>query len=92
VWLDFDDDLKRAFGMVDGAPTTAVVDTAGIPRGVVPGVPDDRRFEELVAFIDGLRLAGRPQPRVATLPPPSAAPVPLPQPPITAVVPTAGIR
>jgi hypothetical protein len=92
VWLDFDDDLKRAFGMVDGAPNTAVVDTAGIPRGVVPGVPDDRRFEELVAFIDGLRLAGRPQPRVATLPPPSAAPVPLPQPPITAVVPTAGIR
>jgi len=87
VWLDFDDDLKRAFGMVDGAPNTAVVDTAGIPRGVVPGVPDERRFEELVGFIDGLRLAARPGPRVATLPPTSAMPVPLP-----AAPPAAGIR
>jgi len=77
VWLDFDDDLKRAFGMVDGAPNTAIVDTAGLPRGVVPGIPDDRRFEELVAFIDGLRLAARPDARVATLPAP-AAPVPGP--------------
>lgn len=68
VCLDFDDDLKRAFGMVDGAPNTAIVDTAGIPRGVVPGVPDERRFEELVAFIDGLRVAARSEPRVATLP------------------------
>ena len=92
VWLDFDDDLKRAFGMVDGAPNTAVVDTAGIPRGVVPGVPDERRFEELVAFIDGLRLAGRPQPRMATLPQPSVAPVPVPPAPTSGIVPTAGVR
>jgi hypothetical protein len=92
VWLDFDDDLKRAFGMVDGAPNTAVVDTAGIPRGVVPGVPDERRFEELVGFIDGLRLAARPGPRVATLPPTSAMPVPLPAAPPAAVVPAGGIR
>jgi len=92
VWLDFDDDLRRAFGMVDGAPNTAVVDTAGVPRGVVPGVPDERRFEELVAFIDGLRLAGRSEPRVATLPPPAAAPVPLPAAPAAAVVPAGGVR
>lgn len=76
VWLDFENDLKRAFGMVDGAPNTAIVDTAGIPRGVVPGVPDEQRLEELAAFIDGLRLATRPEPRVAALPPTSAAPVP----------------
>ena len=92
VWLDFEDDLKRAFGMVDGAPNTAVVDTAGIPRGVVPGVPDERRFEELVAFIDGLRIASRPDPRMAVLPPAAAAPVPLPAPAPAAIVPTGGIR
>ncbi len=67
VWLDFDDDLRRSFGMVEGGPNTAVVDVAGIPRGVVPGTPDERKFEELVTFIDGLRLAARP--RAATAPP-----------------------
>lgn len=78
VWLDFDDDLRGAFGMVDGAPNTAVIDTAGLPRGVVPGVPDERRFEELARFVDGLRLAARPDPRMATLPPPAAAAAPWP--------------
>jgi len=87
VWLDFDDDLKRAFGMVDGAPNTAIVDTAGLARGVVPGIPDERRFEELVAFIDGLRQAARPVPRVAVLPPTSANPVPMPAQPPAAIVP-----
>lgn len=70
VWLDFDDDLRRSFGMVEGGPNTAVVDTAGIPRGVVPGTPDERKFEELVTFIDGLRLAARP-----AAVPPQPAPV-----------------
>ncbi|MFM7107632.1 MAG: hypothetical protein ACKOZU_03380 [Planctomycetaceae bacterium] len=82
VWLDFDGDLRRSFGMVEGGPNTAVVDTAGIPRGVVPGTPDERKFEELVAFIDGLRLAARP--RVATAPPAVV--------PASVVVPTGGGR
>ena len=69
VWLDFDDDLRRSFGMVENGPNTAIVDTAGIPRGVVPGTPDERKFEELVTFIDGLRLAARPQ--APTAPPPA---------------------
>ena len=96
VWLDFENDLRRTFGMVDGAPNTVVVDTGGIPRGVVPGTPDERRFEELVAFIDGLRLAVRPASRVATLPaalPASrAVPVPMPASPPAAVVPAGAIR
>lgn len=92
VWLDFDDDLRGSFGLVEGAPNTAVIDTAGLPRGVVPGVPDERRFEELAQFIDGLRLGARPDLRVATLPPPQAVPVPLPAAPPAAVVPTGGVR
>lgn len=79
VWLDFEDDLRRSFGLVEGVPNTVVVDTAGVPRGVVPGALDERRFEELVAFIDGLRAAARPEPRLATLP-------------AGAVVPTSGVR
>ena len=82
VWLDFDDDLRRSFGMVAGGPNTAVVDTAGMPRGVVSGTPDERKFEELVAFIDGVRLAARP--RVAAVPPPAV--------PAAGVVPIGGVR
>lgn len=92
VWLDFDDCLRRSFGMVEETPNTAVIDTAGIPRGVVPGVPDERRFEELVTFIDQLRLGGRQEPRVATLPPPAARPaLPLGGQAPGPVVPAAGV-
>lgn len=90
VWLDFDDGLKQSFGMVEGAPNTVIVDPAGLPRGVVPGVPDDRRFEELVGFIEGLRVAPPAGSRLATLPPTPA--LPLAPTPASAIVPTGAVR
>jgi hypothetical protein len=69
VWMDFGGVMKKSFGLVNGVPNVAVIDTEGRLHAVESGRFDDRRIEELAAKIDGLRrqsLAGR---QTALLPP-----------------------
>jgi hypothetical protein len=57
VWLDFDDVMRQNFGMAEGVPNVAVVDTAGRPHRVVSGRLDQLAFEELVGTIERVRRA-----------------------------------
>jgi hypothetical protein len=68
VWLDFDDVMRQNFGMAEGVPNVAVVDTAGRPHRVVSGRLDQLAFEELVGTIERVRLAALPPARTAALP------------------------
>lgn len=72
VWLDFDDVMRHTFGMVPQEPNVAVLDLRGDVHLVLSGHLDELRYEELVAEIDRLRMAARPDPRTARVgsPPP----------------------
>ena len=69
VWMDFQGQMKRSFGLVPGVPNVAVIDAEGRLHGVVNGRFDDARIEELAATIDQLRRQTLAGPRTALLPP-----------------------
>jgi hypothetical protein len=45
VWLDFDDSLRKQFGVVPGEPNIALIDAEGQPQGVSAGTVDDAAGE-----------------------------------------------
>jgi hypothetical protein len=68
VWLDFDDVMRRQFGMAPDTPNVAIVDTFGRAHATLSGHLDERQFEEVVAVIQRLRMQGRPDARTAAVP------------------------
>mgnify|MGYP006269331327 CR=1 FL=1 len=72
VWLDFDDSMRRHFGMVPETPNVAILDIHGRPHATLSGHLDELKFEEVVAAITRLRMQARPDARTAALP--AAAP------------------
>lgn len=71
VWLDYEDAMRKGFGIVPDEPNVLLIDTAGVARGVNAGKPDDAKYAQLVEAIDTLRSQA--------LPPTRTAAVPLPQ-------------
>jgi hypothetical protein len=55
VWLDFDDQLKRQFGLVAGVPNVVVLDRNGYARYVASGELTAEQMKKLVDSIEGLR-------------------------------------
>jgi hypothetical protein len=72
VWLDFDDSMRRHFGMVPQTPNVAILDIHGRTQATLSGHLDELKFEEVVAAITRLRMQARPDARTAALP--AAAP------------------
>lgn len=68
VWLDFDDVMRRQFGMAPDTPNVAIIDTFGRAHATLSGHLDERKFEEVVAVIQRLRTHGRPDARTAAVP------------------------
>jgi hypothetical protein len=68
VWLDFDDSMRRHFGMVPQAPNVAILDIHGRTHATLSGHLDELKFEEVVAAITRLRMQARPDARTAALP------------------------
>jgi hypothetical protein len=68
VWLDFDDSMRRHFGMVAETPNVAILDVQGRPQATLSGHLDELKFEETVAAINRLRMLARPDARTAALP------------------------
>lgn len=68
VWLDFDDSMRRHFGMVPQAPNVAILDIHGRTHATLSGHLDELKFEEVVAAITRLRMQARPDVRTAALP------------------------
>lgn len=66
VWLDFEDEMNRLFGMAVGEPNVAIIDTFGRVHGVQTGRVDELEFRELAVTIDRLRLASRSEVRQAS--------------------------
>jgi len=65
VWLDFEDEMNRLFGMAVGEPNVAIIDTVGRIHAVQTGHVDELEFRELAVTIDHLRLASRSEVRQA---------------------------
>jgi hypothetical protein len=65
VWLDFEDEMNRLFGMAVGEPNVAIIDTVGRVHAVQTGHVDELEFRELAVTIDHLRLASRSEVRQA---------------------------
>lgn len=68
VWLDFDDVMRRQFGMAPDAPNVAIVDTFGRAHATLTGHLDEVKFEETVNVIQRLRMQARPDARTAAVP------------------------
>jgi hypothetical protein len=68
VWLDFDDCMRRQFGMAPETPNVAIVDTYGRAHATLSGHLDERTFEEVVTAIQRLRMQARPDARTAAIP------------------------
>jgi len=68
VWLDFDDSMRRHFGMVPETPNVAILDIHGRTQATLSGHLDELKFEETVAAITRLRMQARPDARTAALP------------------------
>lgn len=68
VWLDFDDSMRRHFGMVPQTPNVAILDIHGRTHATLSGHLDELKFEEVVAVITRLRMQARPDGRTAALP------------------------
>ena len=68
VWLDFDDSMRRHFGMVPETPNVAILDIHGRTHATLSGHLDELKFEEVVAAITRLRMQARPDARTAALP------------------------
>lgn len=67
VWLDFDDTMKKTFGLVGGVPNVAILDTQGRVHAIHNGRFDTDKLEALAVAIDELRLSVA-QPETAALP------------------------
>lgn len=72
VWLDYEDAMRKGFGIVPDEPNVLLLDTAGIARGVTVGQPDPAIYAQILASIDGLRAQGLPAVRTAAVPLPAA--------------------
>jgi hypothetical protein len=68
VWLDFDDCMRRQFGIAADTPNVAIVDTFGRVQATLSGHLDERTFEEVVSTIQRLRMQARPDVRTAAVP------------------------
>lgn len=77
VWLDFDDSLRKQFGIVPGEPNITLIDTEGRPQGVSAGNVNDAQFEALVTAIDRLRLASGTAMRLGSVPPQASGVMPV---------------
>jgi hypothetical protein len=60
VWLDWQDVLKRDFGLAAGVPNVVVFDTQGRLRYTFAGTVDQPMFNQLTAAIEGLRREAPP--------------------------------
>jgi hypothetical protein len=68
VWLDYEDAMRKGFGIVPDEPNVLLIDTAGVARGVSAGKPDDTKYTQLVEAIDTLRSQALPPARTAAVP------------------------
>jgi predicted transcriptional regulator len=68
VWLDFDGSLERMFGIIPGEANVVVLDTAGRVHSVLSGNFTEQEYAQFVGLLDQLRLAARPDLRVAAEP------------------------
>jgi hypothetical protein len=68
VWLDYEDAMRKGFGIVPDEPNVLLIDTAGVARGVSAGKPDDTKYKQLVEAIDTLRSQALPPTRTAAVP------------------------
>jgi hypothetical protein len=71
VWLDYEDAMRKGFGIVPNEPNVLLLDTAGVARGVTVGQPDAAKYAELLASIDSLRASALPTLRTAAVPLPA---------------------
>jgi hypothetical protein len=71
VWLDYDDAMRKGFGIVPDEPNVLLIDTAGVARGVSAGNPDETKYAQLVEAIDTLRSQALPPARTAAVSVPS---------------------
>jgi hypothetical protein len=56
VWLDFEGEVVRRFGITGGQVNVAVFDAAGVYRYGFTGTPDAAKQQELLRAIQALRL------------------------------------
>jgi hypothetical protein len=68
VWLDFEGSLERMFGIIPGEANVVVLDTAGRVHSVLSGNFTEQEYTQFVGLLDQLRLAARPDLRVAAEP------------------------
>lgn len=68
VWLDYEDAMRKGFGIVPDEPNVLLIDTAGVARGVSAGKPDETKYNQLVEAIDTLRSQALPPARTAAVP------------------------
>jgi len=66
VWLDFDDTMRRNFGLTAGVPNIAVLDAAGRLHSVHKGAFRGDELEQLAAAINEARALPR-EPRAAAV-------------------------
>ncbi len=71
VWLDYDDAMRKGFGIVPDQPNVLLLDTDGMAQGVTAGQPDEAKYAELLASIDSLRARALPAVRTAAIPLPA---------------------
>lgn len=71
VWLDYEDAMRKGFGIVPDEPNVLLIDTAGVARGVRAGQPDDAKYAQLLEAIDTLRSEASPPARTAAMPLPA---------------------
>jgi hypothetical protein len=71
VWLDYEDSMRKGFGIVPDEPNVLLIDTAGVARGVSAGKPDDTKYAQLLEAIDTLRSQALPPARTAAVPIPA---------------------
>jgi hypothetical protein len=71
VWLDYEDAMRKGFGIVPDEPNVLLIDTAGVARGVSAGKPDETKYKQLVEAIDTLRSQALPPTRTAAVPLPA---------------------
>lgn len=71
VWLDYEDAMRKGFGIVPDEPNVLLIDTTGVARGVSAGNPDETKYAQLVEAIDTLRSQALPPARTASVPVPS---------------------
>lgn len=71
VWLDYEDAMRKGFGIVPDEPNVLLIDTAGVARGVNSGQPDETQYTQLLDGINTLRAQAFPPVRTAAVPLPA---------------------